>query len=125
MSVEAIQYPTYQPAMRIVTAITRATEALVTTSFAHQYVDGIILRLLVPWNFGMTKANGRAGEITVVSPTQFTITIDTTLFDPFVIPPDIVLPDGTPTQVQYAQCVPFGELNEMLTAAVRNVLPYP
>lgn len=135
MSIEAVQYPTFQRAMRIITNITQGFPALVTTSFAHQYETGMSVRIIIPWNntwitggvrvTGMTQINGQEGTITVVNPTQFTIDIDTTNYNQFALPPDIVLPDGTPTQLQYAQVVPIGELNDMLTSATQNVLPYP
>lgn len=138
MSIEVIAYPTYQPAMRIITSITNAYPALVTTgeinypggvetitSFDHQYVDGMIIRLMIPLSYGMSQANLKSGTITVISSSTFTIDIDTTLFDPFVIPTPFALIDGSLAQRQYAQSVPFAEENDMLTAAVRNVLPYP
>lgn len=121
-----IQFPTYQPAMRNILSITQATQALITTTFDgtnpgnHQYQTGLIVRLLIPAGFGMVQANQLQGEITVTNPTQFTITIDTTSFDPFVVPPYQPGNNGTP-----AQAVPFGEDNAMLTEAVQNVLPYP
>lgn len=125
MSIVAQQFPTYQPAMRVVTAITNGFPALVTTSFDHQYLTGTIVRLRVPPSFGMFQINEQEGEITVTSPTQFTITINTTNYDAFVVPTPPVghLPAGVP--LQYAQVVAVGERNDMLTAAVQNVLPYP
>lgn len=124
MSIVAIQFPTYQPAMRIITAITNAFPALVTTSFPHQYITGLIVRLYVPYNFGMVQANHLEGAITVTSDTQFKIDIDTTNFSPFVIPaiPPGHLPAGVP--LQYAQVVPVGEINAILAGATKNVLPY-
>ncbi len=125
MSIQAQQFPTYQPAMRIIEAITQAEKALVTTTFDHQYITGTIVRLYVPQMYGMVQANHLEGEITVTAPTQFTITIDTTKFDAFVIPtPDVGrLPGGQLTE--YAQVVPVGEINSILTASTVNVLPYP
>jgi hypothetical protein len=123
MSYQAVTNPSYQPAMRIITAITNDYPALVTTSFANQYITGTIVRLYIPYNFGMTQANLLTGEITVVNSTQFTIDMDTTLFYPFVIPPSINLPSGPAVQLQFAQVVPVGEDNAILFAATRNVEP--
>ena len=114
----AYQYPVFQPVMRVVTAITNAFPALVTTSFAHNYVTGTVVRLIVPPGFGMTQANQLYAPIIVTSSTQFTIAIDTTQFTPFTTP------DVYPQTSQYAQCIPFGENNDILTAAYQNVLPY-
>ena len=114
----AYQYPVFQPVMRVVTAITNAFPALVTTSFAHNYVTGTVVRLIVPPGFGMTQANQLYAPIIVTSSTQFTIAIDTTQFTPFTTP------SVYPQTSQYAQCIPFGENNDILTAAYQNVLPY-
>ena len=107
--------PVYKPAMRIITAITKANPAVVTTSFDHGYLDGTIVRLDVPNGFGMTQANQLFGPIVVTAPTTFTIAVDTTSFDAFAVPAG---------NKQYAQSIPFAEINSILTAAVQNVLPY-
>jgi len=121
-----VQFPTFQRAMRNVLSITQATEALITTTFDgttpgnHQYQTGLIIRVYVPHGFGMEQLDGMQAPITVVNDTQFTIPIDTTGFDPFVIPAYQPGAFGTPAQV-----VPIGEVNEILTEATQNVLPYP
>lgn len=110
--------PIYQPAMRLITAITNDFPALVTTSFAHQYLDGLIVRLDIPVADGMQQANGMTGTITVASTTTFTIDIDTRLFEPFSIP------SSPPPYVNIcAQVVPVGEVNEILYNSTRNILP--
>ena len=119
MSILANPFPVYQPAMRIITNITNGFPATVTTSFAHQYITGTIVRLDVPREFGMTQVNQKFGPITVTSDTTFTIPIDTTYFDSFSISMTF------PFSYQSAQSVPIGEVNELLRAAVQNVLPYP
>lgn len=115
MPILAQQYPVFKPAMRIITAITNANPAVVTTSFDHNYIDGIILRLDIPKGFGMMQADQLFGSIEVLTSDTFSIDIDTSLFDAFVIPAG---------NTQYAQAVPIAELNDMLAAAVKNVLPY-
>jgi hypothetical protein len=113
MPILAFQHPIFQPAMRIIAAITNANPASVTTTFAHQYITLTIVRLDIPIGFGMTQANQLFGTIIVTSPTTFTINIDTTQFDVFVVPA------GTE---QYAQVVPIGEDSSTLKAATLNVL---
>ena len=110
--------PVFQPAMRIISAITNANPAAVTTTFAHQYRTGTIVRLDIPQGYGMVQANQLFGPITVTGTTSFTIPIDTTYFDVFAAPA------AYPQSYQSAQCVPIGELNETLLAATQNVLPY-
>lgn len=115
MSIQAQSYPVYQPAMRIITNITNGYPATVTTSFAHQYGTGLIIRLVLPPGWGMVQANQLSSDITVTSPTTFTINLDTTLFNSFETP-------ATPSQ--YAQSVPIGEINSTVYLATKNVLPY-
>ncbi len=122
MSIYALPRPVYRPAMRVLLSITNSFPALVTTSIdgvtpaANGYISGTIVRLDIPDGFGMTQANQKFGTITVVTPSTFTIDIDTTPFDVFVTP------SLWPQSYQRAQVVPFAEVNELLTAAVQNVL---
>ena len=113
----AFRNPIFQPAMRLIAAITNDVQALVTTTFEHQYKTGVIVRLDIPIACGMQQANQLTGNIIVVSPTMFLISIDTTLFDPFSIPVD-----ANPHVDICAQVVPVGEINELLTQATRNTL---
>lgn len=115
----AVKFPTFQPAMRLITAITNSFPLIVTTSFAHQYITGTIVRLDIPVADGMQQANQLMGPIEVLSSTSFSMPINSSLFDPFSIP-------GSPPPYidTCAQVVPIGENNDILTAAVRNVLPY-
>ncbi len=121
--------PVFQRAMRNILSITNDENALVTTTFDgvnpgnHNYSTGLITRLYVPDGFGMTQANELQGIVTKVNATQFTIDIDTTNFDAFVVPDFQPGAFGTPAQV-----VPVGEINSILTQATQNVLngvPYP
>ncbi len=109
--------PIYQPAMRLIEAITNSNPAIVTTTFAHQYLDGLSVRLDLPPAVGMQQANGKEGIVTVLTDVTFSVTIDTTTFDIFSIPVD------APPYVDIcAQVVPIGEVAETLRNATRNVL---
>lgn len=110
--------PTFQPAMRIIAGMTNANPMVITTTFAHQYETGLIVRLDIPPGFGMEQANQQVAEIIVLSPTTFSMPIDSTLYDPFVIPTDF------PEFKQSPQVVPVGEENIQLKQATRNVLPF-
>jgi len=116
MVILAFTDPVFQPAMRIISGITNANPALVTTTFDHDYITGEILRLNIPAGYGMEQANQLYAPIIVTSPTTFTIAIDTILFDTFIIPSTF------PDDRQYAQVTPIGEINELLAAATTNVL---
>lgn len=111
-------YPVFQPVVRTITAITNAPQASVTTSIPHQYLTGLIVRLIVPEIFSMYQVSGMFGEIVVTSDTTFTIAINTTTFDPFIVP------DPLPQGYTCPQAIPIAEDNAMLTQAVQNVLPY-
>lgn len=119
----AQEFPIFQRAMRNILSITNDENALVTTTFDginpgnHQYGTGLIARLYIPDGFGMTQANRLEGIVTVVSDTQFTIDIDTTNFDIFVVPDYQPGAFGTPAQV-----VPVGEINSILTESTQNIL---
>lgn len=113
----AVVNPIFQPAMRIIAAITNANPAVVTTTFAHQYITGTIVRLDIPVACGMQQANQMTGTIVVTGTTTFAINIDTTKFDAFSIP---VSPPSYANTC--AQVVPIGESSNILTAAVQNIL---
>jgi len=111
----AVMNPVFQPAMRIITAITKAYPAAVTTSFAHNYLTGLIVRLYVPAGYGMLQANFLFGAITVNGPTTFTIDIDTRTFDTYTTP------IGSPWYLsKYASVVPVGEINSSVYQATHN-----
>ena len=115
MAIITLSQPTYQPATRTISDITNANPATITTTQPHYYVTGTIVRLYVPSTWGMDELDQQKGTITVVDRTSFTIDIDTSTYQLFVTP---VSPR------QYSLVVPIGEVSEILTAAVFNVLPY-
>lgn len=124
MSFQVFAFPVFQPAVRIISAITQAFPAVVTTVFAvgqvndgNQYVTGMKARLDIPKGYGMREADGLFGAITVIDKNNFSIDIDTTHFSSFTAP---VLPQ------QYAQVVPIADSDDnTFPASVQNVLPYP
>lgn len=91
----------------------------VTTTFAHQYITGTIVRLDIPPADGMPQADQMFGPITVTGSTTFTLPFDSSKFTAFAIP---VSP--LPQINTCAQVVPIGEITPILTAAVQNVLPF-
>ena len=119
MAILAQQFPVFQKAMRIISAITNGNPAAITTTFNHQYITGQIVRLNIPAGYGMVQANQLYGPIVVTSPTTFNIAVDTTTFDAFAVPATF------PFNRQSAQVTPIGEVSSILQAATQNVLPYP
>lgn len=103
--------------MRLVTAISLEGMALVTTSFAHDYLPGLIVRIVLDDLYGMAQINQRVGTIlTVPTNSTFTLDIDTQEFDAFVVP------DPQPWYLNVnAQVIPVGEINSQIAQATRNV----
>lgn len=75
------------PAESIISTISQANPCIITTTSAHGYIDGLVVQVLFPFNaynnFGMMQINGLSGAISVLSPTSFSLPINTLAFDPF------------------------------------------
>lgn len=113
----AVQYPIYMPAVRDITAITQTNPAVITTSFPHTYLTGLIVRLNIPLDYGMRVGRFK-GTITVLSTTSFSIPLNATALDPFVIPTEAL---GQP-ELNVAQVIPIGEETAILTQSFVNIL---
>lgn len=103
----------FVPASKVVSNITNAVAAVVTTTIPHDYITGEIIRMHIPSGYGMQPMNQQYAPIVVINDTNFSIAIDTTTYEPFMIP--------TP-QLQYAQCTAIGSVNSLLEGAVHNSL---
>jgi|SRR5208337_290635 len=113
----AVPNPIFQPAMRIISNITNADVVTITTTFPHQYITGLIIKLNIPIGFGMQQINQQFGPIIVTGDTTFTMQINSTYYDSFVLPAG----NGP---FQDPQCIPFAEVNSTFEGAKKNVLPY-
>lgn len=111
-----IPYPQFQPAMRVITAITNGFPAVVTTDIDHNYQTGLVVRLDIPEEYGMQQANKLFGTITRIDATSFSIPIDTTSFDAFIVPGALIVST-------LAQAVPIAEDASIIYQAVRDVAP--
>lgn len=113
----AYQNPVYSPAMRIIASITNAEVPTVTTTFAHGYPNGTIVRFTIPPALGMVQLDQQFSPIVVTGPTTFTIAIDTTQYAPFVIPV------GLSDQIDICGLsVAIGSKNDTLAPAEINIL---
>lgn len=112
---------TFTPAYRLISNVTRAFPALVTTVIPHRFLTGLVVRLMMPPGIGMFQADQKTGTITVIDPVTFSIPLDTTNFDAFVIyPPN----RSSKSYINIcALAVPIGEDNSILYQATQNVLP--
>ena len=75
----------FVPKRRLISDVSRALNAVVTTSEDHEYETGLEVRLIVPRAYGM-ELNFIPTEIVVTSSNQFSTRVDTRSQDPFVTP---------------------------------------
>ena len=115
----AVEDPTFQRSMRLISAITNANPASVTTTFDHDYGSGDIVRLIIPRWFGMVEADKLTGTITVTGTDTFDVDINTTSFTPFSVPSPIPWYVNT-----YPYVSPVGEISANLAGATQNTLPH-
>lgn len=112
----------FAPTSCVIQAITRGMPTLVTTFTEFNFADGTIVRLTISPSCGMRQINKKIGPVTVLTPTTFTLPIDSQLFDPFIVPEDPGNPGFPPALAQPCSfVVSIGELNEQLNMAVHNV----
>ncbi|NGX57244.1 MAG: hypothetical protein K940chlam3_00130 [Chlamydiae bacterium] len=90
----------FTPVRRLISAVTIAEQAVVTTTADHGYSTGDWVRLIVPGVYGMV-IDYEPTKITVTSTTQFRTNVDTSYRLAFVAP-------TAPPAFTNAQVVPFG-----------------
>ncbi len=102
--------PLFYPRRRYITNITQAVNAQVSTSVAHNYTPGQVVRFTIPSVSGMVQLNGTTANnylpatiVSVVDAYNFTINIDTTSFTAFTWPTIAQQPSSFP------EVVPVGE----------------
>lgn len=115
------------PSSLLITAITQSSPMVVTVSIgnpsteSNSYIVGMAMRLFVPVSYGMYQANNLVGTITAISGSDFTLSLDSSLFDAFVMPsgtgdtPASISPAGS-RNLQYdnsTDLVPFQSLNNI------------
>lgn len=109
------------PGFLVITAITQTNPMVVTITDSDEntYIVGQAVYLSVPASYGMFQANGLTGVITAISGTNFTLNINASQFDAFVVPsvgkeqPATISPSGS-RNLQYSNLstkVPFQSLN--------------
>ena len=78
------------PGSLIISAISQTSPMIVTVidSDKNSYMVGQLVHLTVPDGYGMFQANQRTGKILAIDGVDFTLDIDASGFDPFVVPAD-------------------------------------
>jgi len=108
------------PQRLTVTAITNANPCVVTVVETNSYIVGQSFHFSVPASYGMVEIDQMTGNITAINGLDFTVSIDTTQFEPFAIPltgerPATVAPAGS-NNLQYSNLtnnVPYHNLNNI------------
>ena len=115
------------PSSLLITAITQSLPMVITVAIgnpaseANTYIPGMNVRLQVPITYGMYQANNLVGTITAITGSNFTLNIDSSQFDAFVVPsgnveqPATIAPFGS-RNLQFSNQtnqVPFQSLNNI------------
>jgi hypothetical protein len=115
------------PSSLLITAITQSSPMVITVAIGNAsteaitYQAGMNVRLTVPQPYGMYQANGLVGTILAIEGFNFSLSLDSSGFDPFVIPsgnveqPASIAPYGS-RNLQYNNStdqVPFQSLNNI------------
>lgn len=118
----AINTSEFAPTSSVILAILQTNPVIIVTSQPFNFVNGTIVRLSISPNCGMQQINQQTGVVTVAFPNTFTLPIDASKFDAFVVPEL----DNTGFAPQGSQpcsyVIPIGELTQQLNMAVHNVL---
>jgi hypothetical protein len=77
------------PGFLLITNITQTNPMVIsiTDSDENTYIAGQLVHLSVPVSYGMFQADQLTGEIVAINGTNFTVNIDASQFDAFVVPP--------------------------------------
>lgn len=112
----------FQPAKTMITAITQATQAQVTTSIPHNLTVGAEVDFVVPSQFGMIQLNSivtsgvPAIVVSIVDAFNFTINVNTSGFTAFAFPVTTAVP------FTQAQVVPVGAFQNLDQATYNNAV---
>jgi len=88
---------------------------------SNSYISGQLVRLNIPYSYGMFQANGLTGKIITVNGSDLSLDINSTQFDLFVVPgsteeaPASLAPSGS-RNLQFnnnTDLVPFQSLNNI------------
>lgn len=115
------------PSSLNITAITRSYPMIITVEVsntsteANTYIVGMAVRLFVPYTYKMFQANNLVGTILAIDDVDFALDLDSSTFDPFVVPsgnveqPATISPNGS-RNLEYnnnTNKVPFQSLNNI------------
>ena len=100
--IRKVLYPgIWQPQSCLITKITQAADAVITTSVDHGYVADQLIYLAVAPQFGMSEAAGKITKIKSVTANTMTVELDTTGFTAFAFPASTAGPFDFPNLSNY------------------------
>lgn len=111
------------PSSLEITAITQALPMVVTvaienaTTEANTYIVGMAIKLFIPYTYKMYQANNLVGTIMAINGSQFTLNLDSTQFDAFVVPSGVTIE-------QPATISPAGSRNYQYTNGSSLAVPF-
>lgn len=115
-SFQQILYPNvWQPLDLMVTNVTQAASAVVTTSINHNYQVGEIILFTGFGEFGMTQINGQQATITAVTANTMTVNLNTTAYNAFA------WPATQPPPFQFPQVSNVGTSGSLVLNAYDNI----
>lgn len=107
-SVKLVLYPDlYIPFSCVVTAMTAATAAVVSTNVAHQFKVGQQVRLEGFANFGMVEAEAKTAFVTAIGTTSVTLDLDSSAYTAFAWPAPATIIQGS----DFPMILPIGDKN--------------
>jgi len=115
---------TYTPAINNLTAVTQANPAAVTTASNHNYVINQEVQFFIPPQWGMRQLDQLTGYVlSIPALNQFTVSIDTSTFDAFIIPTPPPLVVINPAQVSGIGEANYGQFSPGGVIALPQTVP--
>lgn len=71
---------------QVISMISQSNPMTVTTSGNSNYVPGMLVRFMIPQQFGMQQLNSIQAQVIGVSGTSVNLDVDSTGFEPFAYP---------------------------------------
>jgi hypothetical protein len=76
------------PGVLLISYITQSYPMVITIvdSVENTYIVGQLIRLTIPFIYGMQQANQQTGQILEINGLDFNVNIDSTFYNPFTVP---------------------------------------
>src|SRR5271157_2718573 len=101
-----VQPAYFAPSQAIIVDIDQGINTIVTTDSPHGFQVGVYIRFVIPLVRGMQQINNTIIPIAAVTPTTFTVLINSSGYDPFI--PTTAFPLNTYEYL--AQAIPVSEV---------------